>query len=162
MTHIIGIDPGPMQSGFVLIKTGCSHYANIAYAGVESNKAVCHLIRFYGLSLNDSPVHVAIEDIVSYGKAIGKSTIETAVWLGRFIEQCGLVDVPIFRYPRREYGLWVTGGSPVSDVSIRAALESIFGEYGKGFPLHPLRGASDKRSAFAVAKYHEFKKGLHE
>jgi hypothetical protein len=75
---------------------------------------------------------IAIEDIVSYGKSIGKTTIETAVFIGRVIEAAQIHKISVFRYSRRDYGFWITGGAPISDASIRAGLESHYGGYGKG------------------------------
>jgi len=120
-------------------------------AEVVTNEALIDYLRAPKLIRS----HIAIEDIVSYGKSIGKTTIETAVFIGRVIEAAQTHKISVFRYSRRDYGFWITGGAPISDASIRAGLESHYGGYGKGEPLNILKGASDKRSAFAVAKYHE-------
>jgi ribosomal protein L21 len=148
---IIGIDPGSEKSG--LVHVGSHHADNYGLIAAEviTNEKLIDYLRMP----SKLRIHIAIEDIVSYGKSIGKTTIETAVFIGRVIESAQNHKISVFRYSRREYGFWITGGQPISDASIRAALESHYGGYGKGEPLRALRGASDKRSAFAVAKYHE-------
>jgi ribosomal protein L21 len=149
---IIGIDPGCAFSGLVHIGTHHADNHGLITAEVITNKG---LIEYLRAPKGIAKHHIAIEDIVSYGKSIGKTTIETAVFIGRVIEAAQTHKISVFRYSRRDYGFWITGGQPISDASIRAGLESHYGGYGKGEPLNILKGASDKRSAFAVAKYHE-------
>jgi hypothetical protein len=63
-------------------------------------------------------------------------------------------------YPRRQYGRWLVPDGTLNDATLRAALEEKYGPSSKkGDPLYALRGASDKRSAFALAMYHLFKTG---
>jgi hypothetical protein len=147
---IIGIDPGPEHCGLCAIGTGDTlQDVNIIRCDkITVDEALDYIEKFpYPV------IEVAIESMQSYGGGFGKSSIETCYVIGRLIQVTA--DRKPALYPRPEYGRWITGGGKVSDSLIRSALELQFGGYGKGEPLRALKGASDKRSAFAVAKYHE-------
>ncbi len=144
---IIGVDPGPVKSGMVV----CNELSLFRAEEIENDI----FLRQIKNTMHDPSTCVAIEDITSYGAAIGKETIETAVFIGRLIEAAESTRLPTFRYKRREYGMWTTDGKTCTDKAIRASLESTYGGYKKGEPLFKLKSGSHARSAFAVAKYHE-------
>jgi len=153
---IIGIDPGPEHSGFCVIETDGNRPAktpNILSAGKLANWYVREMVE------ETSQSSVAIEGMVYQGRGFGQSSIETCYFIGelRGILTRRKLDYAI--YSRREYGQWTTGGTAsLNDATIRAALENTWGPFAKKVdPLYQLRGETDKRSAFAIAKYHEFK-----
>lgn len=149
---IIGIDPGSFHSGICVIQTGDIKRPNIIRADKVANDELIQMLETEWAANSE----IAIEDLVSYTH--GRYIDLTQRFIG-FI-QCKALDrnIEIYSYTRREYGQWITAGSKLSDATLRAGLESIYGASSKKTdPLYKLRGATDKRSAFAIAKYHEFR-----
>jgi hypothetical protein len=90
------------------------------------------------------------------GRGFGAESIKTCYEIGRLFELCERLDLSFTLYPRQEYGRFFVPSGTLNDASLRFSLEQIFGpSKKKGDPLYSLRGGSDKRSAFAVAKYHQ-------
>ena len=149
---IIGIDPGSFHSGVCVIQTGDIKRPNIIRADKAANDELIQMLKTNWAAGSE----IAIEDLVSYTH--GRHIDLTQRFIG-FIH-CKALDrnIAIHSYTRREYGQWITGGGKLSDATLRAGLESIYGASSKKTdPLYKLRGATDKRSAFAIAKYHEFR-----
>lgn len=140
---IVGIDPGPSESAYCQIEG-----YDIKRAGKVDNEFLIDLL--YGLN----PSHVAIESIQSYGMPVGREVFDTCYQIGRIIQKCVDGGIPYSLYPRPEYVRAICGVSKVSDSILRQSLLLRFGGDKKGEALHLLKGASDKRSAFAVAVYH--------
>jgi len=152
----LGVDPGTTESAYCLID---SSYQVLA-AEKLSNGLLAKVIGEL------APSVVCVESIQSYGNIFGKSTIETCYAIGRIQQKCEDLLIPCELYPRPEYAKSICGVSKINDAVVRSALDQRFGRrgvdaYKKGEPLALLRGASDKRSAFAVACYHLDKSGLH-
>ena len=163
---IIGIDPGCEETGWAIIHSDYS----IVNAAKVTNQEFLDMIYSFN-DLVENPILVC-ESIQSYGMQMGKSTIETCYMIGRIIEASRHMGFELFLYPRPQYGKAIIGSNKVNDALIRTALENRFGSYDKGKeekrlkngtvkqefvpdgPLFKLSGASDKRSAFAVAAYH--------
>lgn len=153
---IIGIDPGPEQSGICIIEAGKPLEVKIRIAEkMHEHRVKDALISvFHG----GKKYEVAMEGMVYQGRGFGQSSIQTCYLIGRIQEYCSRYGIPLTLYSRREYGQWITAGGQLNDVTLRAALEAIYGKSAKkDDPLYPLKGATDKRSAFALAKYHEHK-----
>lgn len=140
---ILGIDPGPAESAYCQI----GGYEIIASDKVN-NDVLFDTIEWHNIS------HVAVESIQSYGMAVGRSVFETCYMVGRVIQRCIDQGIPYTLYPRQEYARAICGTAKISDAILRQALLLRFGGDKKGEPLYLLKGASDKRSAFAVAAYH--------
>jgi hypothetical protein len=151
---IIGIDPGSTHSGICMITAGniTERMPNIIRADKVANAELMRMLKTDWAA----NCEVAIEDLVSYTH--GRHIDLTQRFIGhieRRIEDQGAL---LWSYNRRDYGQWITGGGKLNDSTLRAGLESIYGASSKkNDPLYSLRGASDKRSAFAIAKYHEFR-----
>ena len=148
---IIGIDPGSFHSGICVIQTGDFKRPNIIRADKVANDELIQMLETDWAAGSE----IVIEDLVSYTH--GRHIDLTQRFIG-FIECKALYhNIAIHSYTRREYGQWITAGGKLSDTTLRAGLESIYGASSKKTdPLYKLRGATDKRSAFAIAKYHEF------
>jgi hypothetical protein len=142
---ILGIDPGPVESAYCLIDR---RYRILATGKVD----VGRLIR--GLRCSP-PAQVAMETIKGYGKRVGAETFETCRAEGRIHQVCQDLRIPCHLYSRMKYGKTLVGdGRVINDTLLRRALLERFGGDKKGEPLCPLKGATDLRSAFAVAAYH--------
>lgn len=147
MSRYLGIDPGSTETGYALINNDYS----VISADKVDNEEFIKYISFYP----DAPADVMIvESMQSYGNIFGKTSIETCYFIGRIIQIAATAHVPCFLYPRPEYARSICGGIKVNDSILRQALINRFGGDLKGEPMNPLRGNSDKRSAFAVAAYH--------
>lgn len=73
---VIGIDPGPTKSGFVIFDGTCIVEADEAYENAE-------LLDF----LRDTKVDgVVIERVQFYGRLFGATVLDTVWWSGRFHE----------------------------------------------------------------------------
>lgn len=149
---IIGIDPGTTHSGVCIVSLGDIKRPNIVRAEKVANADLMHAMRAVWLDSSE----IALEDMISY--VHGRHVDLTQRFIGQIILRAEDRGIPITLYTRREYGQWITGGGKLNDSTLRAGLESIYGASSKkNDPLYSLRGASDKRSAFAIAKFHEFR-----
>ena len=74
---IIAIDPGTTESGYVVMDG-----MDIVESGIAPNdETILNVLDIYSCGRT-----LAIEMIASYGMAVGASTFETCVWIGRFTE----------------------------------------------------------------------------
>jgi hypothetical protein len=152
---ILGIDPGTTESGICLIEAKGFDQPNIVNAGKLFNSNVKRIIDETRLECDR--LHVVIEGMANQSRAFGGSSIDTCYFIGRLLEHCDKPDpISVTLYKRHEYGRFFVNSGVLNDASLRAALETIWGSSAKkNDPLYALRGASDKRSAFALCKYHE-------
>ena len=94
---------------------------------------------------------VACEMIASYGMAVGASTFETCVWIGRFIE-VARVDVELIF--RKDIKLFLCGTMRAKDANIRQALIDRIGPQGTKAQPGPTYGIkSHSWAALAVAVF---------
>ena len=94
---------------------------------------------------------VACEMIASYGMAVGASTFETCVWIGRFIEVSRVEVELIFR---KDIKLFLCGTMRAKDANIRQALIDKIGPQGTKAQPGPTYGIkSHSWAALAVAVY---------
>ena len=151
---IIGIDPGSTHSGVCIVSLGDIKRPNIVRAEKVANADLMHAMRAVWLDSSN----IAIEGFACQGRPVGDSSIQTMYFIGRILQMAEDRGISITVYKRREYGQWITAGGKLNDATLRSGLESIYGASSKKTdPLYKLRGATDKRSAFAIAKYHEFR-----
>lgn len=141
---VLGIDPGPTESGYALVR---SDYT-IEYAAKVANAVLLDEV----LPMLDCS-DVAIEEIQSFKKPVGRSIFRTCYQIGRILRDCELRKIKTTLYYRQEYARAICGTSQVSDAILRRSLLLRFGGDQKGEPLAALKGSTDKRSAFAVAVY---------
>lgn len=148
---ILGIDPGTTESGWCFIEPGNFNKPNIVSAGKTANEDMLKR------RLNSKEeLEVVIEGMANQARGFGESSIKTCYFIGRLIEICDYQEIPCTLYRRHEYGRFFVNNGVLNDATLRAALETIWGPSAKKTdPLYPLRGASDKRSAFALCKYRE-------
>lgn len=94
---ILAIDPGNIESGYVLVKNNLE----ILQKGKVPNEELLDNLVFdrFWREFNDGEDHVAIEMVASYGMAVGATVFETCVWIGRFIQaiQCNIEPKFIYR-----------------------------------------------------------------
>lgn len=149
MTCILAIDPGTTQSGWVSYDNGV-----LSDFGKWDNDELLWRIA------NDSGDYMAIEQIASYGMAVGAEVFETCVWSGRFIQHW-LDTHPASPYPirvlRKDVKMHLCQSTQAKDANIRQAIIDLYGPgkeraIGKKASPGPLYGVSgDVWAALGVA-----------
>jgi hypothetical protein len=76
--RVLGIDPGPEHSAYVLWESG-----SVRDAAFIDNEALRHYLRSIEVHESDQ---CAIETITGYGMPVGKETFGTCIWIGIFQE----------------------------------------------------------------------------
>jgi len=113
INKIIAIDPGPIQSGWVIWDGKTILHAEII-ENKELNNILHHAKRYHDL---------VIEQIRSYGMAVGASTFDTVFWSGRFCESFGR---PFYLMPRLEVKKHICHNGAAKDSNIIQALVDRF------------------------------------
>lgn len=148
---ILAIDPGNVESGFVVVQYENDQIIKVAHKGKIPNDKLLSLIYKTPKSWE-----VAIEMVASYGMAVGKDVFDTCVWIGRFTEAAQ--GRKIEQIYRKEEKLYLCGKLTAKDSNIAQALVDRFApgqsNYGKGTKKDPgfFYGFSkDMWAAMAVA-----------
>lgn len=145
MKPILAIDPGPTESAICLWD---GERINQQFTMQCDNWDLADCLR----RINQDWI-VAVEMIASYGMAVGETTFETCVFIGRLQEIWEAKGRSKFiRIYRKEVKLHLCGNLRAKDANIRQALIDRFGEVGT--KKHPglLYGVSKHIwSALAVA-----------
>jgi len=151
---ILAIDPGPVRSAWLRIcDDGGLVVTEVMEHGIKPNEELL-------FDLRDPDLYagvVVIEQIESFGMAVGREIFETVRWAGRFEEAAH--PVPVELLPRRAVKLAICGSAKAKDANLRQALIDRFGGVaGKAAavgtkarpgPLHGI--ANDVWSALAIA-----------
>lgn len=144
--NVLALDPGTEQSALL-------HWdgKDILLAVIEPNDAILKRLEEFP---TDKPVKLVIEEIQSYGMAVGKETFLTVFWSGRFAQIFGFEDVEMMG--RRAVKTHICGSARATDANIRAALidrfggtERAVGKKANPGPLAPLK--SHTWAAFAIS-----------
>ena len=146
---ILGIDPGPEQSGWVEYDPK----TRFIEGGVEPNEDV--LVRIEGFKKWMKPdrarSYVAIELMASFGMAVGAEVFETCMWAGEFKHAWRpFAVVGIYRMTVK---MLLCNSARAKDANIRQALIDRFGPSRKqaiGVKSHPGPLYSIKKDAWAA------------
>ena len=140
--NVLGIDPGPEQTAFVWFD-GTRPGLN----GIVGNEEMLALLA----QAQTNGANIWCEDIASYGMAVGASTFETCVWIGRFIE---VARTEVRLCYRKDVKMYLCGSMRAKDANIRQRLIDIFGPQGtKKQPGKTFGMKSHSWAALAVAVY---------
>ena len=144
---LIAIDPGTYESAYVLFEMDETGKYEIKGFDKAKNDTVKRLI------LAHKPFSF-VEAIKSYGNIMGDSIIETAVWIGRFIE----VSKGFRLIPRKTIVTELCGNPRANDSNIRQAIIDLYGGKEKAVgtvkrkgPLYGVR--KDIWNALAIVVY---------
>jgi len=144
--NVFAIDPGPVLSAYVLLDQNCQ----IAKCGKVSNHELRALIPMVA-ALN--PIF-AIEQIASFGMAVGAEVFETCYESGR-LAQCTPNPDAVLRVKRIEVKSHICHSAKANDANIRQALidryngkDAAIGKKAKPGPLYGVSG--DMWAALAV------------
>ena len=116
----IYIDPGTEKSGYIVKSYDTYGAPFMVRLDVGENEQV----------LNECGIHqrVVIEQLSGMGQMIGQSTLDTAVWVGRFMERAMSRDNEVEMMTRRDVKLYLCGSCRAKDKDIRQRVIDIFGE----------------------------------
>lgn len=148
---IVAIDPGPVQSAWIICECGQGRIQKILGFGYDDNSEV------YPAVMAIAPkARLCVEMVASYGMAVGADIFETCVQIGMFIEQWRTwgdsnINPRCFR---KDIKLHICGQMRAKDANVSQALRDKYG--GKGTKANPgmLFGISKHIwAALAVADY---------
>lgn len=133
---IIGIDPGPRESSFVVWD---------GYRVVQAGDLINDELAAF---LDSAVSPVACEWIESFGMSVGREVFETVFAVGMFSQHV----YPMRLVPRRDVKLHICRSMKAKDTNIRQALIDRLGPVGTKKAPGPLFGISQHRwAALAVA-----------
>lgn len=115
---IIAIDPGNVDTGYVVAEHDGTEIRSIVDKGKVPNAEIFPLFERY------PDADVAIEMVASYGMAVGADVFETCVWIGRF-EQAAQGH-RIEKIYRRDEKLYICGILSAKDSNIAQAIVDRF------------------------------------
>lgn len=132
-TWVLGIDPGTRESALLLYNIDAK---KIEMMAIEENSkcfdAITKMI-YYGYDKVSGKGILAIEQVRSYGSAIGAETLDTVHWCGRFDQfvrdrkwPMG-VTPQIVLVPRKDVKMHVCNTSRATDSNVNHALADMFG-----------------------------------
>lgn len=149
--RILAIDPGPVQSAWVILDT---ETLAVVHKAIEDNKSALSMVRMTAQNHRNhricaalgraprapGPVfgHIAIERIIPYATAVGQETFDTAWWSGRLAEAAH--PIPHTMLSRKEVSLHLTGFRNAKEPQINAAVCDVYGvtmRTCKGTKKHP-------------------------
>jgi hypothetical protein len=137
---LLAVDPGPTDSGYVVLTTT----NRIAEHGIEPNHVVVNIVADWGHT-------IAIEWFSSYGMPVGAEVFDTCMWVGRYIQAAHDPD-QVQLITRTQVKLAVCGNAAAKDPNIRQALIDLHGPAGRKANPGPTYGIrSHEWSALAVA-----------
>lgn len=118
---VLAIDPGYEQSAYVLFDG-----TRIVEHAIEPNTTL--LARLSSDAWRGGQIHaVVLEQIESFGMAVGREVFETVFWTGRFYECALRRTAAIERMPRKAVKLHLCQSARAQDSNIRTALIDRFG-----------------------------------
>jgi len=113
---IIGIDPGPENSGVAVLDT---HTAAVRWSALQNNRDIRELLRGYKESYT-----TAIEMPASYGMSVGASVFMTCVAVGRFMECSKSLSGLVYR---KTVATEICGQAKANGSMIRQAIMDMYG-----------------------------------
>lgn len=144
---LYAIDPGTEQSALLVVEDG-----RFLDTTIYPNRDLLSLLWLGTLA----PAHLVIEQIESYGMAVGREVFQTVFWSGRFVEAWQSPTRSWSLLPRRDVKLTLCGSPKAKDANIRQALIDRYGGSSaikKGGPLYGIK--SHLWAALALAETYQ-------
>lgn len=128
---ILALDVGTEQSGFCLMNA--DNYKPIEFGKEDNDVILKEKVKIW---MYDALVY---EEFQSYGMAIGKSTIKSITWNGRFIQAAWERSIPFYPIYRLEEKINLCGNAKAKDANLRQAMIDRFAKTpnGKGTKAEP-------------------------
>ena len=118
---IFAIDPGNVESGYVVVEHDGNEIVRVRECGKVSNEDLRDRLSLWDII---QEFDLAIEMIASYGMPVGKDVFDTCVWIGRFCECANNYEFtkqPTMIY-RADEKLNLCGDKRAKDPNVRQAL----------------------------------------
>jgi len=147
MSRILGVDPGPTQSAFVLWDSGAQQI--LAHGKLPNKECMEQMLAL-------TPVDFCVIEMVqSFGLSVGKEVFETVYYVGRFAQAwdtyCLTKVAPATRLFRSDVKMNLCHSMKAKDGNIRQALIDRLGPPGTKKQQGPTYGISgDEWSALAI------------
>jgi hypothetical protein len=146
---IFAVDAGTTESGYCIVDSDT--YKPIFFGKIDNEEVLRYVLE----GCYDVLVY---EEFQSYGMSVGKSTITSITWNGRFIQAAASLGKPFYPIYRSEEKITICGTMKAKDANIRQALIDRFAEFdfkqGKGTKNNKdffYGFAKDSWSAFGIA-----------
>lgn len=150
---VLAIDPGNFATAYVLLSGDRKIHAFDKVDNLVFRTRLHNMVNAVecGSHLR-VPTKVAIEQVASYGMAVGASVFDTCTWIGRYLEICyGFTTVE--QVVRLEVKLAICRSPKANDATIRAALLDLYGAPGTKKSPGPTYGITkDVWAALALAE----------
>ena len=138
---VLALDPGPVSSALLLWDG-----EKIRWMDIVNNE---EFILSFRANFSKKASAFVIEQVCSYGMAVGASVFETVFWSGRFAQAW---PMEAYRMPRMDVKMHLCHNSRAKDTNIRQALIDRLGECGTKKNPGPLYGVKkDLWAALALA-----------
>jgi len=119
--EVLAIDTGSYQSGWIVWDG-----SKLLDGGIDSNEEMLNIIGKYA---TQGSCGMAIEQVMSHGRAMGQSVIDTAYWEGRFVQEYqALSNVEALRIGRVAVRKFICYHGLAKDSEITRRLKDRFGE----------------------------------
>lgn len=142
----MGIDPGNEETAFIMMD-GSNRI--IEFGKVPNSEMRDNLLRW--AKLNTKPF-IAMEEIVNYGGAVGRTVFQTVEWIGRFKEVLETAGLSYETVKRKTVVSEICGNPKATDANVREELIYLFGKPGTKKSPGPTYGiVKDVWSALAIA-----------
>lgn len=139
MTTILAIDPGHVQSAYVLLQDSQPKAFSIV-----PNSRMLELMEWFS-------VPIACEKIACMGMAVGAEVLDTCEWIGRFEQKAAQLNLAFHKLKRHQVKMHLCSSTQAKDGNIRQALLDKLGPQGTKKNPGPTYGISkDVWSALAV------------
>ena len=157
MGVILAIDPGNIQSGYVIVEHDGEEIRRVLEVGKVDNREIIGLLM---TKITTDDLDIAIEMIAGMGMPVGQEVFDTCFWIGRFWEVATLAyhARSLRKIFRREEKLDLCGSPNAKDANIRQALCDRYApgqpNFGKGTKKNPgffFGFSADMWAAMAVA-----------
>ena len=119
----IGIDPGAVNSGFVVYD---SDSETVLDKELAPNICIAQLIENH----RDTAERVIIEQLRGYGLRVGNDTFDSIWWSGRFAEAAVRLGLEVYMAPRKDIVKTICDNGNAGDKGVRDALIDRFGPVG--------------------------------
>jgi len=129
---ILGIDPGPVRTAWVLIHGSGEAVRLLDCDWQENIDAKRNAFRALSLHADQGREAVFCEDIQSYGLAVGETVFMTARWVGRLWEYYESFNIPFTRITEPKVKLHLCGQMRAKDANVRRACLDRFEASGGG------------------------------
>lgn len=128
MHTIMGIDPGTSKTGYIVLSLDEKNIFRIIGKDHADNykvrrDIVSYIIKYWN-------IEIVIESIVSYGMPMGQTTIDTAIWIGRYLQIAEDFNGKATLLTRPDVKLNLCNSKRAKDKNVTQALKNRFGDIG--------------------------------